>query len=163
LVLGLTTLVFGVGIIFLIIAGVAYFYGSPCPSCGVRGTTVFVRSETVNQEPAYGIITRTDTIRKRRTRPDGTVVREVTNIDRQERVPVVRTTTRRYYRCKNCQNSWSRDFVSQSEDFARRETPPQRETVIVQKEVMKVPCRYCGTLVDPVTNSKCPSCGGKIL
>ncbi len=36
-------------------------------------------------------------------------------------------------------------------------------TKVVEREVIKVPCRYCGTLVEITSGiSKCPSCGASI-
>ena len=41
--------------------------------------------------------------------------------------------------------------------------PPSATTTIVQKEVVKVPCKFCHTLV-PITGetTKCPSCGAPV-
>jgi hypothetical protein len=38
----------------------------------------------------------------------------------------------------------------------------ERETQVVIKEVVKIPCRHCGTF-SPVTEAKCPSCGAPLL
>lgn len=35
-------------------------------------------------------------------------------------------------------------------------------TFVLEREVVRVPCRYCGTLVDAFRMSKCPSCGGPL-
>jgi hypothetical protein len=32
----------------------------------------------------------------------------------------------------------------------------------ITKEVVKTPCRYCGTLVDAFRSNKCPSCGAPL-
>jgi hypothetical protein len=47
---------------------------------------------------------------------------------------------------------------------ARSFQPPQREqpTVVLEKEVVRIPCRYCHTLVDAFRNSKCPNCGAPL-
>ncbi|MGA2875596.1 MAG: hypothetical protein ABSE82_08665 [Nitrososphaerales archaeon] len=37
----------------------------------------------------------------------------------------------------------------------------QRETII-QREVVKIPCKYCKTLMDPVRDKACPNCGAPI-
>jgi rubrerythrin len=48
--------------------------------------------------------------------------------------------------------------------IAQAAMPPQQQAHVIYKEketireVVKVPCKYCGTLVD-VTSPKCPSCG----
>jgi rubrerythrin len=41
--------------------------------------------------------------------------------------------------------------------------PVQKETTIIQREVVKIPCKYCGTLVDPVQDQKCPNCGAAVI
>ncbi len=38
----------------------------------------------------------------------------------------------------------------------------KQETKIIEREVVKIPCKYCGTLVDPVRNEKCPNCGARL-
>ena len=41
---------------------------------------------------------------------------------------------------------------------------PSTEQVVIKetvKEVVKMPCRYCGTLV-PVESQKCPECGARL-
>jgi hypothetical protein len=35
-------------------------------------------------------------------------------------------------------------------------------TVILEKETVKMPCRHCGSLVDPYRMNKCPSCGAPL-
>lgn len=37
-----------------------------------------------------------------------------------------------------------------------------RPQVIIEKEVLKIPCKFCGTLVDPIRNTKCSSCGANL-
>jgi hypothetical protein len=39
--------------------------------------------------------------------------------------------------------------------------PTEKRTVVVTKEALRVRCQYCGTLTDPIQNSKCPSCEGR--
>ena len=39
----------------------------------------------------------------------------------------------------------------------------EEPNVIVQKEVVKVPCRYCGALLDPIRDNACPKCGAPAL
>jgi DNA-directed RNA polymerase subunit RPC12/RpoP len=80
-------------------------------------------------------------------------------VNRQERVPVVRTTVRQHYQCLQCSHSWFRDTVSQEEDFS----PPgqNQSTVVVSREVLRIPCRFCGTLIDPIQSMTCPKCGAK--
>ncbi len=131
----------------------ALFYTSRpvCPQCGRRGTRELIRSETLGQEPAYGLVTRTSHV-------EGVYWEQDRTVTSKERVPVIRTTTRSYYRCRSCQHQWAEDTATQREDFSRREGP-----VVVEKEVVRIPCKYCGALVDPVANTTCPNCGGKLL
>ena len=79
-------------------------------------------------------------------------------VQRQERVPVVKTITRISYKCANCQQFvGSKNFYSQEEDFG----PTQQQTV-VQREVLRIPCRYCKTLLDPIREKTCPHCGSVV-
>lgn len=149
-------------VVVLLLVGAAYYARPKCGYCGARGQISRTGSEVVSREQAYGIVTRTDTVTKNGRRSDGTATREMTHVNRQERVPTVRTTTRTHYRCANCRNTWFKDTVSEAEDFSVREQPPQKETVVIQKEIVKVPCKYCGMLVDPVRDAKCPSCGANL-
>ncbi len=84
---------------------VALFYTSrpPCPQCGHRGTRELTRSETLKQEPAYGLVTRTSHV-------EGVYWEQDRTVTSKERVPVIRTTTRNYYRCTACSTSgrWTR-------------------------------------------------------
>ena len=51
-----------------------------------------------------------------------------------------------------------KDRVTQEEDFSRVEEPSEKQTVIIQKEIVKVPCKYCGVL-NEVTAGTCSNCG----
>ena len=48
------------------------------------------------------------------------------------------------------------------------ETPdePQKPAVqmetIIQREVVKIPCKYCKTLIDPIRGKTCQNCGAPI-
>jgi len=35
-------------------------------------------------------------------------------------------------------------------------------SVVIQREVVKTPCRYCGTLLDAFRVNKCPNCGAPL-
>lgn len=35
--------------------------------------------------------------------------------------------------------------------------------IIKEEEIVKVPCKFCGTLVDPVRDKACPNCGAPPL
>jgi len=41
-------------------------------------------------------------------------------------------------------------------------SPVAQTTVIVEKEVVRTPCRYCGCLVDAFRSDKCPNCGAPL-
>lgn len=44
-----------------------------------------------------------------------------------------------------------------------RTTSTPGVVTVVQKEVVKVPCKYCGALVEITgTTTKCPGCGAPI-
>jgi len=159
IVLGVVLLLaYGIGLIFLVPGILLWYYGRErCPHCKVRGRIRPGRSEIISQERAYGIVTRTDTVTGRVGRE-----RRRSTVRRQERVPVVRTTTRVAYQCAACQQFvGSKNYYSESEDFS----PPQQQTIIqreVQREVLKVPCKYCRTLLDPIREKKCPNCGAVV-
>ncbi len=146
----------------LIVAGGLYFGRPRCTYCGARGRIQTTGSHVESRLPAYGIVTRTDTITKNKRRSDGTAYEEETKINRQERVPTLRITTRTYYRCASCNNKWSKDTLSEVEDFSREPAKDPGKTLVLEREVVKVPCRYCGMLVDPVRDAKCPSCGANL-
>jgi hypothetical protein len=42
-------------------------------------------------------------------------------------------------------------------------TQPEPSVVIKEEEIVKVPCKFCGTLVDPVRDKACPNCGAPPL
>lgn len=39
------------------------------------------------------------------------------------------------------------------------EPTQQSPAVVIQREVVRIKCKHCGTLVDPASERKCPSCG----
>lgn len=148
-----------------LIGAVIYFawhYTRPrCPSCGRYGTVSSSGSEVVDTETGYGLVTRHDTTTTSRRDDEGNLVKEKSVTSRQERAPVVRKTVRTTYRCRECGHSYSRDSVTEEEDFADRPTK-EKETVVIQKEVVKVPCKYCGALNDIVAQKTCSNCGAAI-
>ena len=34
---------------------------------------------------------------------------------------------------------------------------------VIEREVIKIPCKYCGNLIDPVRDDRCPRCGARPL
>jgi rubredoxin len=141
---------------------VGYYRREKCPSCGARGTIVFDRSEVVKTERAYGIVTRTETATNRRRDNQGRMVNEESTSEREERAPVIRTTSQDYHKCSKCGYSYSSESVDEEEDFSRVEKPVEKQTVIVQREVVKVPCKYCGTLNEIATAKNCSNCGASL-
>jgi len=158
IILGVVLLVFyGLGLIFLVPGVLLYYYGrEQCPYCKVRGKIRVGRSDLVSQERGFGLVTRTEVAQ-------GRVGRRIqqSTITRQERVPVVNTTTKVEYVCTNCQRLvGSRNYYNQREDFsAPEQTVVQRE---IQREVLRIPCKYCRTLLDPVRDRNCPRCGAVV-
>jgi len=152
-------------LIGLIVAGAVYYGRSKCGRCGARGTISLGGTEVVSSVPGFGIVTRTDTITTDKHRSSGSS-NEVSQVKRQERVPTVTNTVRTYYKCSSCANTTYRDTVTQVEDFSRsgnEQTQTMvKETTVIQKEVLKVPCKYCGTLLDPVRERYCTSCGSSV-
>jgi len=51
--------------------------------------------------------------------------------------------------------------ISALEGPAGRPQVIQKEKEVITRESVKIPCRFCGALVDN-TASKCPSCGAKL-
>ena len=159
IVLGVVLLLaYGLGLIFIVPGILLWYYGRErCPYCKLRGTMRPGRSEIIAQDRGFGIVTRTDTVTGRVGRE-----RQRSTVQRQERVPVVRTTTRVAYQCTAChQFVGSKNYYSESEDFS----PPQQQTIVqreVQREVLKVPCKYCKALLDPIREKKCPNCGAVV-
>ena len=47
-------------------------------------------------------------------------------------------------------------------DSRGRRAQESARVIVVQREFVKIPCRYCGMLIDPVRDSKCPSCGANL-
>ncbi len=151
------------GVLFLLLAVLAYYYTRPrCPSCGARGTTKLSGTEVIKQERAFGIITRKETVTKKKTDASGQAVNEDIVRKREERAPVLRTTTRYNYACSRCGRATFKDVVTQAEDFSRTEEPPPGQTVIIQKEIVKVPCKFCGTLNEIATAKTCSNCGAAL-
>lgn len=149
----------------LIVAGAVYYGRPKCGRCGARGTISQSGTEVVSSVPGFGIVTRTDIVTTDKRRSSGSG-KEVSQVKRQERVPTVTNTVRTYYKCSKCANTTYKDKISQVEDFSRsgHDQAPTvvKETTVIQKEVLKVPCKYCGTLLDPVRDRYCPSCGSPV-
>lgn len=163
IVIGAVLLVaYGLGLILLVpgILLYAYYGKDQCPRCKARGKLRIGRTDIVNQERGFGIVTRTD-------RVSGMLGSEVqsSTIQRQERVPMVRTVTRVEYQCAAClQFVGFRDFYNEQEDFALR---PQQPTIVqreFQREVTErvlITCRHCGNRY-PQGTPQCANCGARL-
>lgn len=138
------------------------FFSPKCSFCSTKGEVVYLGWQKAKVERGFGIVVRqeTNTIKKRDVRGRRYTQNAVTN--RQERVPVIRTTYRYHYECRACRNTWANDKVVEEEDFSPPipKQPVVRESnTVYTREVIRVPCKYCGTLLDPIQNKTCPRCG----
>lgn len=135
--------------------------GTPCGKCGSFGTITFARKEETNREKGFGLVLRKENVKKNVKNGGGQNSTEETERTWQEKVPIIRITTRDVYQCRKCGNiSYGEPTTSEQEDFY---VPPwqgvtERETI---KEIVKVNCPHCGLLI-PVTSNKCPHCGAPI-
>lgn len=163
MVIGAILLVaYGLGLILLVpgILLYAYYGKDQCPYCKARGKLRAGRTDIVSQDRGFGIVTRTD-------RVNGILGSEVqsSTIQRQERVPMVRTLTRVEYQCTACrQFVGSRDFYSEQEDFAARIQQPtivQREFQREVTERVLITCPHCGNRY-PQGTPQCANCGARL-
>lgn len=140
------------------------FFSPKCPHCKIKGEMVYVGWERVKVEHGFGVVTRQETQQIRKRDSSGRSYTEQAVTSRQERVPVVRTTFRFHYRCEACQSKWTKETVDQAEDFSPPTAQPttRENTMVYTREVVKVPCKYCQMLIDPVRDQKCPSCGANL-
>jgi len=144
----------------MILTGGIFGFSAPkCAKCGTKGKIVHVGLTIITKKRGMGIVTRTDTITKTVQLPSGGKRKETTEVKRQERAPMIRGTQRDYYRCSACNNASTRITSYEREDTEPRDT---EKTVLVTKEVTKVPCKYCGNLVNLSEVSICPNCGGRL-
>ncbi|VTR95135.1 unnamed protein product [Gemmata massiliana] len=113
----IVVIVFGiVGFILLVILG------SRCPECeryfaGER----LIRTEVIDVRRCYGLVKRTANTSGTSfnwEKPSGTT-ESYSTTTYVERVPIVRTTTRRTYKCMYCPRTWSEDEIAEVEDFER--------------------------------------------
>jgi hypothetical protein len=118
--------IFYLGVFVGIVYTIVYFTRAKCPSCGARGSLSFVGAEVVNRERAFGNVRRKEVTTKSRSDGDGRVRSYDETTTREERAPVVRTTTRYNYRCSKCGRMSSKDRVAQEEDFSRVEEPEKQ-------------------------------------
>ena len=151
-----------------IIVAIGYLTRKKCSNCGARGTIKFTGSQIVDQRQGYGIVTRRDQIRSRNRQYGRNDQVETTVVERQERVPTVTETTRSLYECSKCENRTYVDRVSNHEDFSRSVNEPTRiirntHEKVIEREVVRVPCSYCGVLLDPVRDQFCQKCGAKVV
>lgn len=160
----------GVVLVIIEVTGLIAYYGrTKCENCGARGSFLPSEKETLKQEKGYGIVTRTDRVSRRKSSYDdedfydGSEF-EDTTIEREERVPVVRTTWRFIRKCAKCGYMRKSDntYTDEQEDFTVPSARPIREREIT-REVLRIPCAHCGTLNDPVRRQRCTSCGAPLL
>ncbi|MGA2873923.1 MAG: hypothetical protein ABSE82_00170 [Nitrososphaerales archaeon] len=51
---------------------------------------------------------------------------------------------------------------SKSDYAALNEMPNESQESALQRDTVKIPCKYCKALVDPVQDKVCPNCGAPI-
>ncbi len=54
-------------------------------------------------------------------------------------------------------------WATKIDDALSEEAAAPEANVIVREEIVKVPCKFCGTLVDPIRDKACPNCGAPPL
>ncbi|MGA1975008.1 MAG: hypothetical protein ABSG92_05170 [Conexivisphaerales archaeon] len=50
-------------------------------------------------------------------------------------------------------------WVTKVNDAISGEIAEPEPNVVVKEEIVKIPCKFCGTLVDPARDRACPNCG----
>jgi len=50
-------------------------------------------------------------------------------------------------------------WVTKVNDAISSEVLEPEPNVVLKEEIVKVPCKFCGTLVDPARDTACPNCG----
>jgi len=58
-------------------------------------------------------------------------------------------------------NRLAKKSVNPSQVLEAQPFAVQKETII-QREVLKVPCKYCNALLDPFQDKTCPKCGAPV-
>lgn len=131
-----------------------------CPKCGVVGSFNYkTGTRTTRTE---GIVTRRTTKRTHDLRYYEPSPSEYSVEKREERVPVIKTTTVTWKECSACGYRESERVIGerQEEDFERPLYPPVTNSLeVIERERIRIPCRYCGVYVDPIANRTCPNCG----
>ncbi len=135
-------------------------FGKKCPNCQKRGHSKFLNAEVISRTPGYATV-----VRKTKSRDSlGNVVQ---TIERPEQIYVTRIKTHNNCHCRNCDAEW---YTESEEQREGADAVQKQESVIVkerklikEKEVIRIPCRYCKFLSDPVRDRKCSNCGAPIL
>jgi hypothetical protein len=90
-----------------------------CLACGEWGARKQVGRELVREEKAYGLVTRTGRTFTRGWGTNGRPVGGWGTSHWEERVPVIRRTYERTFRCDKCGHETCRQEVEEEEDFDR--------------------------------------------
>lgn len=139
------------------------FLSPKCPYCRMKGEIVYVGWQKAKVEHGYGVVTRRQVQSVMKTDRQGRRYTEQAVTEKQERAPISQTTYRHHYHCLSCNNSWTKDTMTKEEDFAPPPATVMKENnTVLTREVVKIPCKYCAMLVDPVRDAKCPSCGANL-
>jgi len=140
-------------------ARLAYEAAPKCPYCGQPNSWREKSRTIVRQARAFGMVERLEVHRGIYGDPQ-----KVKEIRRQERVPVLTTTTRVETECAYCRQTAAREFTETREDFSPE---PPGAAVTAQRVTINLPppppqivhrCRYCNTAY-PEAARACPSCG----
>ena len=131
-------------------------FGRKCPICKVRGYSDFIDSVILGRTQGSETVVRKTQIKD----SEGEVVR---TIEREVDIPVVHVKSKRNYHCYNCGKDWYAIKTATHEGVM----PKTPRSVVISKEVMtreivKVPCRYCGTLNVLPTDKFCSGCGAPV-
>lgn len=161
LLIGLSLAAGLIGLLLLLFGMLsAYAIADKCPTCHWPWTLKESSRSIVNQERGFGLVSRMEA---RRGYVGDVETGEI--VERQERVPFVTSTIQISYICSHCSHSSSKQYVEKKEDFsAAASAPPTLIREVhreVRREVLRIPCPYCGTLVDPIRERKCPNCGAR--
>ena len=137
-----------------------------CPECGTVGA--YQLKTHTREARTEGIVMRKATRKMNGVGYGGQPSSEYSVEEREERVPVIKTTRYMQWECSSCGHRDSEESIvdeGQVEDFERPIYQPRQVVTtnhVIERERMRVPCRFCGVYVDPLANRTCPSCGSAI-
>jgi predicted RNA-binding Zn-ribbon protein involved in translation (DUF1610 family) len=137
-----------------------------CPKCGTVGAYQY--NAHTRDSRTEGIVRRKSTRISSGLGYGGRPSSDYSTEEREERAPVIRTTTYMKWECSACgyhENKEDIVGVDEVEDFERPIYQPERIVAtnrVIERERMRIPCRFCGVYVDPLANRTCPNCGAAL-